>query len=137
MLRLEQGMLIGGSAPRLDRLGEILVRRGLITAENLRFALSRQRELSPGASERAEQDASSLGAVLLQEGLVTEKQLADVLFRMILHVVGQVRQWREGVFAFHATDNEGFPVRFNVQKVVLDLMRLEDETQRQRSGSTP
>ncbi|HEU4580559.1 MAG TPA: tetratricopeptide repeat protein [Polyangiaceae bacterium] len=137
MLRLEQGMLIGGSAPRLERLGELLVRRGLITAENLRFALSRQRELSPGSSERAEPDANSLGAVLLQEGLVSEKQLADVLFHRILHVVSQVRQWREGMFAFHPAENEGFPVRFNVQKVVLDLMRLEDESQRLRSGATP
>jgi tetratricopeptide (TPR) repeat protein len=137
MLRLEQGMLIGGSAPRLKRLGEILVRRGLISRENLKLALSRQRELYPGLSEGVEQDATTLGAVLLKEGLLDEKQLTDVLFRMILHVIGQINQWREGAFAFHPSEDTGFPVRLNVQKVVLDLLRMEDERQHLRSESTP
>jgi Flp pilus assembly protein TadD len=137
MLRLEQGMLIGGSAPRLKRLGEVLVRRGLISADNLQFALSRQRNLYPGLLEGGDRDAITLGTTLLNEGLLDEKQLTDVLFRMILHVVGQINQWREGAFAFHPCPDTGFPIRINVQKVVLDLMRLEDERQRLRSESTP
>ena len=64
-----------------------------------------------------------------------EKQLADVMFRMILHVVSQINQWREGVFAFHPAPDNAFPIRFNVQEVVLDLMRLEDE-KRQRKEPT-
>jgi hypothetical protein len=55
---------------------------------------------------------------------------------MILHVVRQINQWREGAFAFHPSADSGFPVRFNVQRVVLDLMRLEDERQRLRSVPT-
>jgi tetratricopeptide (TPR) repeat protein len=137
MLRLERGMLIGGSAPHLQRLGEVLVRRGLISAEDLRRALSRQRQQYPGLSaDGAEQDATTLGAVLLQERLLDEKQLTDVLFRMIVDVVGQIKQWSQGAFAFHSCADSGFPVRFNVQGVVLDLLRVEDE-QGPRSGSTP
>jgi tetratricopeptide (TPR) repeat protein len=141
MLRLERGMLIGGSAPRLKRLGEVLVRRGLLSREKLRFALARQRELYPGlpgqgaASGGAEPDANTLGAVLLRERLLEEQQLSDVLFRMILHVVSQINQWREGVFAFHSSADTAFPIRFNVQEVVLDLMRVEDE-KRQRTEPT-
>ncbi len=135
MLRLEQGMLIGGSAPRLKRLGEVLVRRGLITTSNLELALSRQRELYPRQEAGVEPDASTLGMVLLREGFLDEKQLSDVLFGMILNVVGQINQWREGAFAFHACNDSGFPIRFNVQRVVLDLMRLQDERQRSRSES--
>jgi Flp pilus assembly protein TadD len=136
MVRLEQGMLIGGSAPHLKRLGETLVRRGLLSSEKLRFALSRQRELHPGLKQGAvEQDATTLGAVLLQEGLLDEKQLTDVLFRMIIDVVGQIKQWREGAFAFHPSEDSNFPVRFHVQSVVLDLLRREDE--RLRSESMP
>jgi tetratricopeptide (TPR) repeat protein len=136
MLRLERGMLIGGSAPRLKRLGEVLVRRGLLSRDSLRRALARQRETSPvlpgdGLQGGAEADANTLGAVLLRERLLDEKQLSDVLFRMILHVVSQINQWRDGVFAFHPSADTGFPIRFNVQEVVLDLMRLEDE-KRQR-----
>ena len=136
MIRLEQGMLIGGSAPRLKRLGEVLLRRGVITREELEFALSRQRELYPGMQEGVEQDATALGAVLLREGLVDEKQLTDVLFGMILNVIGQINQWREGAFAFHPCKDSGFPIRLNVQKVVLDLMRQEDEREHLRSEST-
>jgi tetratricopeptide (TPR) repeat protein len=141
MLSLERGMLIGGSAPRLKRLGEVLVRRGLLTRENLQAALAQQRRLYPGLQgnrlqggglQSAEADANTLGAVLLRERLIDEKQLSDVLFRMILHVVSQIKQWREGVFAFHPSVDTGFPIRFNVQEVVLDLMRLEDE-RRQRT----
>lgn len=134
MLRLERGMLIGGSAPRLKRLGEVLVRRGLLSREKLRVALARRRAVEPG-SGGGESDANSLAVVLLREGLIDEKQLADVMFRMILHVVSQINQWREGVFAFHPAPDNAFPIRFNVQEVVLDLLRLEDE-KRQRKEPT-
>jgi tetratricopeptide (TPR) repeat protein len=136
MLRLEQGTLIGGSAPRVQRLGEILVRRGLISRESLQSALARQRQLHPRLQDSVEQDAAVLGATLLKENLVDQKQLTDVLFRMTVHVVGQINQWREGVFAFHSSADSRFPIRFNVQQVVLELMRLEDERRYQRSEAT-
>lgn len=136
MLRLEQGMLIGGSAPRIQRLGEILVRRGLISRENLQSALARQRQLHPRLQDGVEQDATVLGAILLKENLVDKRQLTDVLFRMTVHVVGQINQWREGVFAFHSSEDSRFPIRFNVQQVVLELVRLEDERRHQRSEAT-
>jgi tetratricopeptide (TPR) repeat protein len=129
MLRLERGMLIGGSAPRLKRLGEVLVRRGLLSRESLQSAQARQRELQPGLLG-GEADANTLVAVLLRERLVDGQELSAVLFRMILHVTSQIKQWREGVFAFHPSLDTGFPIRFNVQEVVLDLMRLEDEKRR-------
>lgn len=135
MLRLERGMLIGGSAPRLKRLGEVLVRRGLISRGKLDAALARMRQLSSGAEGGNEPDACTLAAVLLRERMLGEKELAEVSFRMILHVVRQINQWREGVFAFHPAPDTAFPLRFNVQEVVLDLMRLEDE-RRQRKEST-
>ncbi|HTV17895.1 MAG TPA: DUF4388 domain-containing protein, partial [Polyangiaceae bacterium] len=145
MLRLERGMLIGGSAPRLKRLGEVLVRRGLISRDQLQRALVEQRQLAPaepgdgrardGSRGGIDADANGLASVLLRERLLDEKQLSDVLFRMILHVVSQVNQWREGVFAFHASADTAFPIRFNVQEVVLDLLRLEDE-KRQRTEPT-
>jgi tetratricopeptide (TPR) repeat protein len=133
MLRLERGMLIGGSAPRLKRLGEVLVRRGLLSRDDLQLALSRQRRASPGL--QAEADANTLGAVLLRERLIDEKQLSEVLFQMVLHVVSQINRWREGVFAFHPSADTAFPVRFNVQEVVLDLMRLEDERRQRQEHS--
>jgi Flp pilus assembly protein TadD len=135
MLRLEQGMLIGGSAPGSKRIGEELLQRGLISREKLLFALARQRELHPSAQDALEPDSNALATVLLREQLVEERQLARTLFRMILQVIGQINQWREGVFAFYPSADTAFPIRFNVQEVVLDLMRLEDE-RRQRTEPT-
>ena len=135
MLRLEHGQLIGGSAPGSKRIGEELVRRGLISREKLLFALARQRELQPGVHETLEPDSNALAVVLLRERLVDERQLSRTLFRMILHVIGQINQWREGVFAFYPSADTAFPILFNVQEVVLDLMRLEDE-RRQRTEPT-
>lgn len=135
MLRLEQGQLIGGSAPGSKRIGEELVRRGLLSREKLLFALERQRELDPSAQGALEPDSNALAIVLLRERLVDERQLSRTSFRLILHVIGQINQWREGVFAFYPSADTAFPIRFNVQEVVLDLIRLEDE-RRQRTEPT-
>jgi len=135
MLRLERGKLIGGSAPGGKRIGEELVRRGVVSREKLQLALARQRELYPSSREGPEPDANALATVLLRENLVDERQLSRALFRMVLHVIGQINQWREGVFAFYPSADTAFPISFNVQEVVLDLMRLEDE-RRQRTEPT-
>jgi tetratricopeptide (TPR) repeat protein len=132
MLRLERGMLIGGSAPRLRRLGEVLVRRGLISRTQLELAHTRDQQRGAASADGREPDATSVAAALLREGLVEEGRLREVLSRMTLHIIRQLIQWREGVFAFHPSPDTGFPVRFNVQHVVLELMRIEDE-QRQRT----
>lgn len=129
MLRLERGMLVGGSAPGLERLGETLVRRGLLGHEQLRAALSRRRDLYPSHEEAVEQDATTLVTILLQERSLDEQQLTDVLFQMIVHVIGQINRWREGAFAFHPSQDSSCPIRLNVQNVVLDLLRVEDEKQ--------
>jgi hypothetical protein len=83
----------------------------------------------------AHADANTFAAVLLREHLIDEKQLSEVLFRMILHVVSQINQWRDGVFAFHPSADTAFPIRFNVQEVVLDLMRLEDERRQRKEDA--
>lgn len=127
VLRLEQGMLIGGSAPRVERLGELLVRRGLILRRDLDLALSRQKELYPELGAAVDRDAPTLGVVLLKDHLLEESQLTDVLFHMIVLVIGQINQWQKGAFAFHPAEDMGFPIRFNVQNVVLELLRTEDE----------
>jgi tetratricopeptide (TPR) repeat protein len=135
LLRLEQGMLIGGSAPRLKRLGEVLVRRGLITREQLERLHAREHQVAAISRERLEPDATSLAALLLRERLIDEARLSQVLFRMTLHIISQIKQWREGIFAFHPSPGTSFPIRFNVQRIVLELSRIEDEMQ-QRTETT-
>ena len=73
-------VLIGGSAPGSRRIGDELVRRGLISREKLQLALVRQRELYPSARESLEPDANGLATVLLHEKLVDERQLSRTLF---------------------------------------------------------
>jgi len=123
MLRLERGLVIGGSAPRLRDFGEVLVRRGLITREQL------------GHARSLERDATALAAVLLRERSIEAGALSDVLFRMTLHITSQIKQWRQGVFAFHSAPDTGFPIGFNVQQIALELARVEDERQQHAEPS--
>ena len=117
-LRLERGLVIGGSAPRLRGFGEVLLRRGLVTREQL------------GRARSTERDATSLAAALLRERQIEEAPLSDVLFKMTLHIISQMGQWQQGVFSFYPGPDTGFPIGFNVQQIALELARLEDERQR-------
>jgi tetratricopeptide (TPR) repeat protein len=118
ILRLERGLVIGGSAPRLRGFGEVLLRRGLITRDQL------------GGARSSERDATALAAALLRERQVDEGPLSEVLFRMTLHIVSQLQQWQQGVFSFHPAPDTGFPIAFDIQQLALELARLEDERQR-------
>lgn len=115
MLRLERGLVIGGTAPRLRSFGDVLLRRGLITRDQLE------------SSRSPERDATSLAAALLRERHIEEGPLSDVLFRMTLHIISQIKQWQSGVFSFHPAPDTGFPIGFNVQQIALELARLDDE----------
>ncbi len=128
---MQKGMLTGGSAPGIKPLSELLVTRKLVDRGVLQRALSSALAREIGSRQ---EDGRTVAELVLREELVSKEELARVLFEVTLHTVEQVSQWREGAFAFHAGSDEGtFPIRFNVQEVVLELMRLEDERRRSPS----
>lgn len=129
IILLESGMIIGGSGPGIRPLGDVLVNRQLTSREVLWRIRSQHQELDP----ETEMNSTNLVLILLREHLVDENELRKLLFQVILDVTVQVTQWRDGVFAFHPSKDHSFPIRFNVQEVILELMRREDEKNRSPS----
>lgn len=93
-----------------DRLGFLLVKMGLLSAEQVELA--RKDEKRTGVKQ---------GTSLIEHGLLTEDQLADALTRQIAEIFYSVMTWHQGSFEFLDNELPG-PDVFKVQHSVTDLM---------------
>jgi len=99
-LRVEKGVFLktlyvqdgqvayASSNAQSDRLGEVLVRHGLLTPEQLEDAMKR---LQPDVS---------LGKVLVQLGYLSPKELVQGAHLQVAAVVDSLFQWTEGTYHF-------------------------------------
>src|SRR6185503_5425202 len=95
IVRMVRGQITSASAPGVQRLGEALVERGIITRAGLQAALARQKG--------------------------NDGEISETL------------AWSEGAFSFHPEAEKDLPaIAFDVQNVMLELMRLTDERNQQR-----
>lgn len=109
------------SAPAL-RIGDILVQRGVVTAEALDEAVAIQRAGS--WSER-------LGAILLHAGQVTRDQLDQAVDESLRRILYALFLWRDGEFVFYAgaaSDVQDVSVNLELDRLILEGLRLQDET---------
>lgn len=128
IVRMVGGAVAWASAPGLRRLGETLVDAGVISKGNLEFALGRQREAEAHGHNQRAQNFDPLGLVLLRERLVTRERLSTFVLKRIMDALAQMISWPAGAFSFHDADgSESPPISFNLQEVMLDLMRVIDE----------
>jgi tetratricopeptide (TPR) repeat protein len=128
IVRLVRGQLTSASAPGVKRLGEALVARGLITSEGLEAALARQK-----ADERDSSEA--LGSLLMRDRPRDHDQLKRAVFQQLLEALEEMIAWDEGAFSFHPAGDADLPaIHFNLQNVMLELMRVIDE---RRKGALP
>jgi tetratricopeptide (TPR) repeat protein len=127
IVRLVRGEVTSASAPGVKRLGETLVERGIITAAALDATLARQR-LDDGES------AEALGAMLLRERPAHREPLTRAVFQQMIDALGEMLTWKEGAFSFHPGTDRGLPaISFGLQNVMLEIMRIDDETRANRS----
>jgi Flp pilus assembly protein TadD len=124
VIRLIAGAVTSASAPGVVRLGQALLERGLLSAQQLEDALGVQQE-----SRMGQDSPEALGAVLLASKVIDRGQLGKVVFQQILDALETVIHWSDGAFAFHADSHPGAapPISFSVQQVILELMRQNDE----------
>ncbi|MFO1052512.1 MAG: PQQ-binding-like beta-propeller repeat protein [Planctomycetota bacterium] len=108
------------------RLGQRLIRAGLINADHLRSALLEQKRTR-----------KSLGELLIAAGLVTEDDIEDVVANQVQEDLFALFTWTQGSFEFYrgAVDDpillaqlESTP-RFDVNGVLLEVARRSDEWQ--------
>ena len=105
---------------RRDRLGDILVRSGRITAEQLRQAVDRQ----DGEREQ------KLGEILVQQGAISRDELQRYIRVQIEEAVYYLFTWNSGTFNFEAgvrPEREDFLVRINPEYLLLEGARRVDE----------
>ncbi len=105
---------------RRDRLGDMLVRNGRITAEQLREAIDRQ------DSSREQR----LGEILVGLGALTRQELDDYMRHQIEEAVYYLFTWTTGTFNFEAgvrPDQQDFLVSINPEWLLLEGARRVDE----------
>ena len=117
----EEGHIIYAAiVNRRDRLGDILVRSGRITAEQLESAISQQE----GDREH------KLGEIIVQLGALTREQLESYMRLQIEEAVYYLITWISGTFNFEAgvrPEREDFLVRINPEYLLLEGARRVDE----------
>src|SRR5438874_6781125 len=117
----EEGHIIYAAiVNRRDRLGDILVRSGRITAEQLQGAIDQQE----GDREH------KLGEIIVQLGVLTREELESYMRLQIEEAVYYLFTWTAGTFNFEAgvrPEREDFLVRINPEFLLLEGARRVDE----------
>jgi Flp pilus assembly protein TadD len=117
----DEGLIVYAAiVNRRDRIGDILVRSGRITAETLAEAVARQE------SEREHK----LGEILLELGALSRDELEQYMRLQIEEAVYYLFTWTAGTFNFEAgvrPEQTDFLVRINPEFLLLEGARRVDE----------
>jgi hypothetical protein len=108
---------------QMERLGEYLVRRGVLAPTQLE-----------GAKMKAEMARGRrIGAILVSSGSLSEDQLKSAVREQIKEVVYQLVGMSEGTFAFYSQifpENEDILLDVSLEYLMLEGLRKLDEMQR-------
>ncbi len=105
---------------RPDRLGELLVRNGVITRADLSAAMEAQ----------AHQKGFRLGELLVRNGAITEEKLQRYISLQIEEAVYQLFTWNQGSFHFdpdQRPDAGVFLVNISAESLLMEGARRVDE----------
>jgi tetratricopeptide (TPR) repeat protein len=118
---LDEGQIVYASiVNRRDRLGDILLRRGRITADQLQKAIEAQDD----------DRQHKLGEILVGMGTLTREELEDYMRLQIEEAVYYLFTWTSGTFNFEAgvrPEREDFLVRISPEALLLEGARRVDE----------
>ncbi len=105
---------------RRDRLGDLLVKNGLV----------QPRELSAAIDEQGRDPSSRLGEILIRRGAITREQLEQYIRIQIEEAVYYLFTWAQGSFYFEAEqrpDEGAMLVSINPENLLLEGARRIDE----------
>jgi tetratricopeptide (TPR) repeat protein len=118
---LDEGLIVYASiVNRRDRLGDILVRNGRITPEQLQKAIETQ----------VDDRQHKLGEILVSLGTLSRTELEDYMRLQIEEAVYYLFTWTSGTFNFEAgvrPEREDFLVRISPEALLLEGARRVDE----------
>ncbi|MBM4140681.1 MAG: DUF4388 domain-containing protein [Nitrospira sp.] len=116
------GNIVGAESKRRieeNRLGKVLVKKGIIKEEDLQSALSEQ----PSSGVK-------LGNILMKKGIVTKEQLLEIITGQVSETVIQIFGWKEGIYEFTpqvVPVDKDLPISFDTQHMLMEGMRIVDE----------
>jgi len=117
-----EGNIVGAESRKRDaenRLGRVLVKRGITTAEDIQAAIDRQKE-----------EGGKFGAVLVKMGFATKEQIQDVITFQITETLVQLFTWKEGRYEFKPQSipiDRETGVMLNTEHFLMEGARLVDE----------
>ncbi|HXX57672.1 MAG TPA: DUF4388 domain-containing protein [Thermodesulfovibrionales bacterium] len=102
-----------------NRLGRILLKKGLITEEDLGNALEEQKATGV-----------KVGDIFMNRGLVGKEDIMATVTTQITETVVQLFSWKEGTYEFQAQPvpiNKDVPITLDTQHLLMDGLRIIDE----------
>ncbi len=105
--------------PEENRIGNILIKKGILKEEELKDLLRRQA-----------QSGTRLGSLLIQENLVSREVLVDIITHQITDQIVQMFTWKKGTYEFTP---QGVPIDKNLgisldtQHLLMEGLRIVDE----------
>jgi Domain of unknown function (DUF4388) len=121
-LMFVDGNIVGAESRRRDednRLGKILVKRGLIKDEDLKTVLEEQRRTG-----------IRLGTALIQRELADKAKIKDILNTQITETVVQLFGWKQGTYEFAVqgvSQDRELPFSLDTQHLLMEGLRILDE----------
>ena len=132
-----QGQVMFASSDTRSRLGYTLVKKGLITNDELEYALRIQ---------KGRGSVKPIGMILMEMGAVEQQTLERELREHIVNITKDLLDWDTGSFHFELgsppEDDIALKVGLTVEYLLLEAARLKDEENRDRfeapsAGSAP
>lgn len=109
-------MIFADSTEMEDRLGQVLVRGGKVTEEQIQQALQMQQENGEG-------DKRLLGAILVKEGFIQPLDLVWGVQTQVEDIFCDCFRWTEGSFEFVVEENPGSWDVITLDLVMPELLR--------------
>lgn len=117
-----EGNIVGAESKRrieANRLGKILVKKGLISEDELRSLV----EEHMGSNLK-------LGTFLVRKGIVKKEDIEEILIGQIKETIIQVFNWKEGTYEFTPQAipvDRDLPITIDTQHLLMEGLRIVDE----------
>ena len=126
---LNEGTIIYATGSQKKfRLGYLLRTSGIVSAQNIRKCL-----------EIAKLKGQALGKVMVEEGVVTEKELTDFMHEKVQETLYDLFMWKKGNFEFSQSNfnlSGHVITELNTMELILEASRRVDEqAAKKQSGS--
>ena len=104
-----------------DRLGEILVKAGIVSPENMDYALQLYWKCD---------GVKKLGAVLVENGLVAPKELFNGLKLQVKNIIYTLFLWHDGDYQFEERwPSDIIQLQINFQELIAEIIqRIKQES---------